>query len=636
MTSPDDRDPRPWPPPPAEDDEAAGSGTPPPPPPPPPSTAGWRPAPPQGEPWRPSPAPPPGGSEPWADPAQGGTEPAGGGSEPWADPAPGTGAAGPAGGAIGAAAGGSEPWAVPPPGTGAAGPAAGPAAGAAGGGSEPWADPAPGTPGGGWGQPAPAGSGDGVPPNWRAPTSGQWPAPPPAPPNWPPPPDAGRASEPSEIWAPPPGRYGEVDPFPSPLSPAYSTPASPAYTAGGPSGTPPLVETTEPPGHKRRWLLAGLGILAVVALAAGAFVLLRGGGSDDNYVFGTVGSIAGDVMVHVGDEQPRPLEKGENVEAGWVVEAPGSSAVSLDLTDGGVVRFDSGATLTFVDRAQSSGDGGDPDPAIQMDGGRTWVNPAGAGKSADIGLDIPAAKVALTGNPVALDCTSTCTVEAPGGGVKVTTDGDLVAAPGPNENLSVTDGTTLAVTTAAGPSAWAQQNLDADAHAGLPAPEAVDAPGIKGTAVVDGTYALTLTVTGDPSGDAIPSELTFPNGKQFSVNLVVDGSGCVTVPCDVDVTADDGATGTARIEAGTMNLSFNQPIDCYDESFTNVVTPGIGTTAVQALLRITDVTQDGERWVASAVDGEGTVAANLTTRCNEGETLGTSTSTMKLSGAGGV
>jgi hypothetical protein len=394
-----------------------------------------------------------------------------------------------------------------------------------------------------------------------------------------------------------------------------------------------LVETAEPPGRRRRWLLGGLGVLAVVALAAGAFVLLRGGGSDDNYVFGTVGSTAGDVMVHVGDKEPRPLEKGESVEAGWVVEAPGTSAVSLDLADGGVVRFDSGATLTFVDRARTSGGGGDPEPAIEMDGGRTWVNPAGDGRSADIGLDIPAAKVALTGNPVALDCTATCTVEAPGGGVKVTTDGDLDAAPGPNENLSVTDGTTLAVTTAAAPSAWAQQNLDADAQAGLPAPAAVDAPGIKGTAVVDGTFALTLTVTGDPSGDAIPSELTFQNGKQFSVNLVVDGSGCVTVPCDVNVTADDGATGTARIEAGTMNLSFNQPIDCYDESFTNVIVPGIGTTAVQALLRITDVKQDGERWVASALDGEGTVAANLTTRCNESETLGTSTSTMKLSGS---
>jgi hypothetical protein len=374
----------------------------------------------------------------------------------------------------------------------------------------------------------------------------------------------------------------------------------------------------------------------VVALAAGAFVLLRGGDRDDNYVFGTVGSTAGDVMVHAGDEEPRPLEEGERVEAGWVVEAPGSAAVTLDLAEGGVVRFDSGATLTFADRAQTSGDGGEPEPAVEINRGRIWVNPAGTGASADIGLDIPAAEVAMTGNPVALDCTSTCTVEAPGGGVEVTTDGDLDAAPGPNENLSVTDGTTLAVTTAAGPSAWAQQNLDADAQAGLPAPAAVDSPGIKGTAVVDGTYALTLTVTADPSGDAIPSELTFQNAEQFSVNLVVDGSGCVTVPCDVNVTADDGATGTARIEAGTMNLSFNQPIDCYDESFTDVIVPGIGTTAVQALLRITDVSQDGERWVASALDGEGTVAANLTTRCNEGETLGTSTSSMKLSGAGGV
>jgi hypothetical protein len=377
-------------------------------------------------------------------------------------------------------------------------------------------------------------------------------------------------------------------------------------------------------------------VVAVVALAAGAFVLLRGGDDEQRYAFGTVGSTAGDVMVHAGDDEPRPLEKGDPVQAGSVIEAPGASAVTLELADGGVVRFDSGATLSFVDRAHSSGEGGDPRPAIEVDGGRTWVNPAGAGASAGIAVDIPSASVAMTGNPVALDCTSTCTVEAPGGGVTVTTDGDLDAAPGPNENLTVEDETTLAVTTAGGPSAWAQQNLDADAQTGLPAPAAVDGPGIKGTAVADGSYALTLTVTGDPSGDPIPSELTFINGKQFTVTLVVDGSGCVTVPCDVNVTADDGATGTARIEGGTMNLSFTQPIDCYDESFTNVVTPGIGTTAVQALLHITDVSQDGERWVASTVDGEGTVAANLTTRCNEGEALGTSTSPMHLSGAGGL
>jgi hypothetical protein len=602
MTSPDDRDPRRWPPLAPDEDEAVGSPPPPPPPPPPPSTAGWQPA----------------------------TGPVGNGNEPWADPSPASRTSGPGGGA------GRDPWADPTPGSRIGGP----------GGSETWADPTPGSRIGEaaagvdddfWGETPAAEPATGVPPGWRSPASAGWPAPPPAPPDWPPPPAGGWASEPTEIWTPRPGRSREPD-GPPPLSPAYSTPASPAYTAApGPSGAPPLVETApQPKGHPRRWLLAGLAVLAVVALAAGAFVLLGGGDGDDGYVFGTVGSAAGDVMVRVGDDEPRPLEEGESVQAGWVVEAPGASAVTLDLADGGVVRFDSGATLTFVDRAETSDDGGDPRPAIEIDGGRTWVNPAGEGPSAGIALDIPAASVATTGNPVALDCTSTCTVEAPGGGVTVTTDGDLDAAPGPNENLSVEDGTTLAVTTAAGPSAWAQQNLDADAQAGLPALAPVDAPGIKGTAVVDGTYALNLTVTGDPSGDPIPTDLTFENGEQFSVTLVVDGSGCVTVPCDVNVTADDGATGTARIEGGTMNLSFSQPIDCYDESFTNVVVAGIGTTAVQALLNITDVSQDGERWVASAVDGEGTVAANLTTRCNEGETLGTSTSPMHLSGAGGL
>src|SRR5262245_18437725 len=442
MTSPDDRDPRPWPPLPPDEDEAAGSA-PAPPPPPPPSTTRWTPAPP-GEPWRPSPPPAP-------EPPSAGTS-----GEPWAAPDPGSQTAGPAGGADG--------W---------------------------------------WAQPAAGESGAGVPPNWRPPSSGQWPSPPPAPPDWPPPPTPERPSEPSQIWTPPPGRSTEPEPPFAPLSPAYSTPASPAYTAAPPSAPPPLVETSEPPRHRRGWLFAGLGVLAVAALAAGAFVLLGGDGGDEGYVFGTVGSAAGDVMVHTGEDEPRPLVEGESIEAGWVVEAPGASAVTVDLADGGVVRFESGATLSFVDQAETSSDGGDPRLAIEVDAGRTWLNPAREGRSADIALDIPAASVALSGNPVALDCTSTCTVEAPGGGVTVTTYGDLAAAPGPNENLQVEDESTLAVTTADGPSAWAQQNLDTDSQAGLPAPEPVDAPGIRGIAVVDGTYALTLTVTGDPSGDGI-------------------------------------------------------------------------------------------------------------------------------------
>jgi hypothetical protein len=105
------------------------------------------------------------------------------------------------------------------------------------------------------------------------------------------------------------------------------------------------------------------------------------------------------------------------------------------------------------------------------------------------------------------------------------------------------------------------------------------------------------------------------------------------VPCDVPVTANDGASGTARVEGGTVNLSFTQPIDCYDETMTSVVVPDIGTTAVQASLRITEDVLVSDRWEATALDGSGTVAATLATPCNPGETLGTSTTTMVLRGS---
>lgn len=46
---------------------------------------------------------------------------------------------------------------------------------------------------------------------------------------------------------------------------------------------------------------------------------------------------------------------------------------------------------------------------------------------------------------------------------------------------------------------------------------------------------------------------------------------------------------------------------------------------------MTDVRQDGDRWVATAVEGTGTLAAALSTPCNEDETLGTATSPVTCS-----
>jgi hypothetical protein len=412
----------------------------------------------------------------------------------------------------------------------------------------------------------------------------------------------------------------------------YTSPIAAASTTDRPAGPPPLVETPRPDKGRRRWLVVAAALVAVTAAAVGAFVVLAGLDGDGGYAFGTVGTAAGDATVRVGDDAARPLEKGETVKAGWVIEAPGEAALTVELTGGGVVRADSGATLSFVDLAARSGEG-EPAPAIEVAAGRTWFNPANEAASSVVVLAIPDATVVTTGNPVAVDCTQACSVEAPAGGVTLTTSADLDVSPAPNEIVTVSGADALELITGDAPSAWAGQNMNADDEAGLPRPTPVESTGVKGTAVANGTYRLELTVDGDPTGDPIPSELTFELGQTYTVDLVVDGSSCVAAPCDVPVTANDGATGTARVEGGTVTLSFTQPIDCYDETMTSVVVPDIGTTAVQASLRITEVVLAGDRWEATALDGSGTVAATLATPCNPGETRGTSTTTMVLRGS---
>ena len=458
-----------------------------------------------------------------------------------------------------------------------------------------------------------------------------------APPDPPVPPGGAPAAPLAGTWASPGAEH--TDPWvpagpPAPgqpgTSPAYSTPMAAAYAPDRTAGPPPLVETPGPERRRRRWLVP-TALVVVAALAAVAFVVLGGGDGHDGYAFGTVGSATGDATVRTGGDEARPLEEGETVKVGWVIEA-GGDAVTLELTGGGVVRADSGARLSFVDLAERSGEGGEPAPAIDIAGGRTWLNPVNEAASSAVALEIPEATVVTTGNPVAVDCTQACSVEAPAGGVTLTTSTDLAASPAPNEVVTVQGADALELATGTAASPWAGQNLGADNEDGLPPPTPVESTGVKGTAVANGTYSLNLVVDGNPTGDPIPSELTFTLGQTYTVDLVVDGSSCVTVPCDVPVTANDGATGTARIEGGTVNVSFTQPIDCYDETMTSVVVPDIGTTAVQASLRITDVVLAGERWEATELDGSGTVAATLTAPCNPGETLGTSTTTMVMRG----
>jgi len=100
----------------------------------------------------------------------------------------------------------------------------------------------------------------------------------------------------------------------------------------------------------------------------------------------------------------------------------------------------------------------------------------------------------------------------------------------------------------------------------------------------------------------------------------------------VAVTAAEGASGSARVADGTVTLSFAQQIDCYDESYTSVVVPGIGSTTVQATATVGGVIDDNGRWRISSFAGTGTISTTLETRCNDGDTLGTSTSATTVTG----
>jgi hypothetical protein len=493
------------------------------------------------------------------------------------------------------------------------------------------------------GQPAPPAPLPAPPTEW-APASPGAAAPPPQPP----PPHASEP-DPQPTPRPPAPAPGPAPSMPPP-SPTYAPPPSPTYAPPAPTAptyVPPAPSTAPPPpapplapparrGGRRR-LLVGSGLVVVAAVVAGVVAVTGGDDDDPGYAFGEVGAAAGGAVARPGDDaEERPLAVGDSVRAGWVVEAAGDAAVTLELAGGGVVRFDSGARLTFADLAVDPETGeasGPSEPAIEIAGGRVWVNPAGDAASAAIEVRIPEAVVETTGNPVALDCTAACSVEAPAGGVTATSSADKAVTPAANEVVTLETAETFDLTVGDGPSAWAQQNLDADGDADLPAPEPDGAPGIRGSAVLGGTYVLALDVTGAPAGDAIPVELQYAAGEAYTISLDVDGGACAAVPCDVPVSAPDGATGTAHVGDGTVALSFSQPIDCYDETFTTVVVPGIGTTTVTATLAVDDVDQDGDRWLVRTFDGTGTVAATLSTPCNPGDTLGTSTSPITIAGS---
>jgi hypothetical protein len=137
-------------------------------------------------------------------------------------------------------------------------------------------------------------------------------------------------------------------------------------------------------------------------------------------------------------------------------------------------------------------------------------------------------------------------------------------------------------------------------------------------------------VVGPPAGDPIPRALRYPEGETYAVDLTADGSACEPDSCNVPVTSDATASGTARVGDGEVALTFSLPIDCYDQSHTRVVRPDIGTTAVEVAAMVEAVEFDGARWLVRRFSGTGTVAATLESACNPRDQLGTSTSPISV------
>ncbi len=426
-----------------------------------------------------------------------------------------------------------------------------------------------------------------------------------------------------------------------PPSPAYAAPPDPVTAPAPPSsassGSDP--STTAPaPDRRLGWQLLIAGLVLVVVAAVVVVLAIQSGGGTRPHAFGEVSEISGDVTVRPGlDAELRELSVGDEVLADWLVETSDGAAATVDLAGGGILRVDSGARLRFLDLAV------DPDtgvrarasePVVEVRGGRTWLRPGTPeDDAATVRAHFAGGVIESDGHPVTLDCTSTCTVEAPTGGVTVRTDEGDDLTPTANEVLEVGPGAALALTITEAEADWVRQNLDADERAGLSPPEVDDRPGIVASAVLDGTYAVAISVVGPPTGDPIPTALQYPEGETYALDLTSDGSGCDASPCAVPVSSVDSLSGTAQVRDGKVELTFGLPINCFDATHTTVVLPDIGTTAVNASLDVEAVEFDGERWQVRRVSGTGTIAATMSTTCNPGDVLGTSTSPITIAGS---
>jgi hypothetical protein len=425
-------------------------------------------------------------------------------------------------------------------------------------------------------------------------------------------------------------------------APVGHWPAPPIDRPGGPrldgwAGPPSNLAAENgdgPQPSSRRWrlLAAALGVVAALSLAAAVFVI--GGRGEATSEVGTVSSAAGARVRTSDGAEPRALEDGEAVRYGWSVEAADSPGVTIDLAAGGVLRFDGGATLTFAAVSES----GEPGPSVDVVGGRTWFNPAGVRESAALVLRTEVITLSSTRNPVALDCTIDCTVEAPAGGVKVSADDGVNVAPVTDEALMVTNDGGLVMRTIDQPSAWAQENLDADAAA-LPPPDPAPVHGVTAGALPATAYALDLAITSDGEGTPLHPSVMFRRGQTAHYQATVDTGSCPQVPCDVPVAATSERiattvrlSGSFHIENRSMALTLNRPVGCPGPAPSRAA----GTVTITVDMTISEAAYDktSQHWIATVMGGPGTSVAEISdASCLASpDPAGTHTNTLEMTG----
>jgi hypothetical protein len=338
---------------------------------------------------------------------------------------------------------------------------------------------------------------------------------------------------------------------------------------------------------------------------------------------------AGGAQVRTPDgAEPRALEDGEAVLNGWAVEAGDGTGVEIDLTAGGVLRVDGGATLTFTAASDSDESG----PRVDIAGGRTWFNPAGVPESAALVLRTEVISLSSVGQPVALDCTDDCTVEAPAGGVKVSADIGVTMAPATDEALTVTRDGGLVMRTVDQPSPWVGQNLEADGAALPPsAPAPVD--GVLAAAIPAAGYALDLAITDDGEGDTLHPSVMFSSGQTAHYEATVELESCAQSPCDLPVSAVRGLStlrlsGSFHVEDRSMALTLHRPVECPGPAPASAA----GTVTITVDMTVSEAVYDvaAQHWTATVMGGPGTSVVEISDATCLGTTNGAGARTTAL------